>query len=428
MAEPDSHEIDPETGLPMQEQVAPEEEPPPPIPTGLELTPLDRSFRGSPYPTVAEMREREPVHHDIEFNRYFLSRHDDVHAVLLDDALWTDPRRANPDTYAHRRARLDRQPPSMLFIDGPEHARLRQIVSAALDQASVDAFTPRIKTIIRGLLDELEMSEFEIEVIGRYAALVATIATAEFLGLDPKQHRQLKRWADASFTAWSNPFCSEDEGLAGASADIEIKAIFSAAVTARRAAPAADLVSRLLRAEDENPLDDGEVVAICHLLLLAGSVTLTDLIGNGIRAMVQNPRNMTKLRDDPALIDNAVEEVLRFDSPVVDTTRITNRDIVIGECPIAKGETISVSLAAANRDGAIYPKPDRFDIDRAYTHHHAFGAGRHFCLGAPLARAVTREALLGIVVQFPQLDLSTRGWAFASVPGFRRMTHFWVQT
>ncbi len=428
MSESEPREIDPDTGLPLDDTEAPEEELPLPIPTGLELTPLDDVFRGSPYPIVAEMREREPVHHDTDFYRYFLSRHDDVHAVLLDDALWTDPRKANPDTYAHRRAQLDRPPPAMPFTDGADHTRLRRLVGAVLDQAHVDAFTPRIKKIVRRFLDELEASEFEIEVIGRYAAPVATIAIAEFIGLDPKRHSQLKRWADASFTAGGNPFRTGDEAVAGATADAEIEAIIRAGVAARRDAPEADVISELLRAEDADALDDGEVVAACRLLLLAGSVTLTDLIGNGIRAMTQVPRNMTRLRENPELIGNAIEEVLRFDSPVVGTARVANRDIVIGDCPIAKGETISVSLAAANRDEAIYLKPDRFDIRRDDTHHHAFGAGQHFCLGAPFARAVAREALLGLVVQFPQLELSSRGWVFASVPGFRRMLHFWVQT
>lgn len=420
--EPEDIELDAE-GQPV------EAEPPPPVPTGLQLTPLDRVFRGSPYGVVAEMREREPVHHDVEFNRYFLSRHDDIHTVLLDDALKTDPRSANFGTYAHRRAELDPHLPAMQFMDDPEHARLRRLAGRALNQQTVDGFKPRIKAIVVGFLDELEVSEFEIEVVGRYAALVATIAIAEFLGIDPKRHRHFKRWADASFTAFSNPFRTEDEAAAGAAAQTEINALFRAAVAARRAAPTADLISALARVDEDGvALDDSQIVALCHQLLIAGSVTLTDLIGNGIRAMLQNTKQMTKLRNRPDLIDNAVEEILRFDSPVVSTTRITDRDIVIGECPIAKGETISVSLAAANRDDAIYLKPDRFDIERGDTHHHAFGAGRHFCLGAPFARAVAQEALVGLVVQFPQMELSKRGWEFASVPGYRRLKHFWIQT
>ena len=405
------------------------EELPPPVPTGLELTPLDRVFRGSPYAVVAEMREREPVHHDIEFNRYFLSRHDDVRAILLDDALWTDPHKASPGTYAHRRAGLDSGTPAMQFIDDPEHARLRGLVSKVLNEAAVEAFKPRIKAIVVAFLDELEVSEFEIEVIGRYAALIATIATAEFLGIDPKRQQHFKRWSEASLTAYANPFRTEDEALAGTTAAAEIDTLFRAAVAARRTAPTADLIGALVQVQDGgSALADDEIVAVCHQLLIAGSVTLTDLIGNGIRAMLQNTKQMTRLRERPDLIENAVEEVLRFDSPVVGTTRIANRDIVVGECPIAKGETISVSLAGANRDGNIYPNPDKFDIQRSDTHHHAFGAGQHFCLGASFARAVAQEALLGLVAQFPQLELSKRGWAFTSVPGFRRMKYFWIQT
>jgi cytochrome P450 len=423
MAEQDPYLDDPDA----EGQAEPE--PPPPVPTGLELTPLDTIFRGSPYPVVAEMREREPVHHDTEFNRYFLSRHDDIRAVLLDDTLWTDPRKASPGTYAHRRAGLDAGEPALPLLDDPAHARLRRIVSGVLNQDSVDAFRPRIDAIVRRFLDELEMSEFEIEVIGRYAALVASVAIAEFVGVDPKRHRPLKRWADAALSASGNPFRSEDEAIAGATGQHQIGALVRESIAARRSAPASDLISALLAVRDEGQaLDEREIVEVCTLLLISGCVTLTDLIGNGIRAMLQNTRQMTRLREHPDLVENAVEEILRFDSPVVATTRIASRDMLIGECPIGKGATISLSLAAANRDESIYPQADFFDIHRSDTHHHAFGAGRHFCLGAPFARAVTQAAIVGLVVQFPQLELNKRGWEFAAVPGYRRMKYFWIQT
>ena len=166
----------------------------------------------------------------------------------------------------------------------------------------------------------------------------------------------------------------------------------------------------------------------CNLLLVAGNVTTTDLIGNGTRALLENPEQWQKLRDQPELIKNAVEEMLRYDSPVVNSGRIADRDISIGGCPVHKGESLSTSLAAANRDPAVYPNPDAFDITREDTHHQSFGGGRHLCLGAHLARVEAQEAILGLIRRFPNLSLSPRGYTHHAIPSFRGMSECWVVT
>ena len=166
----------------------------------------------------------------------------------------------------------------------------------------------------------------------------------------------------------------------------------------------------------------------CFLLLVAGNVTTTDLIGNGVKALLDHPEQLQLLRDDPDLIANAVEEMLRFDSPVVNSGRIANREIDLGGCPVGKGESLSVSLAAANRDPDIYPHPDEFDIRREDVHHQSFGGGRHLCLGAHLARLEAQEAILGLLQRFPNLRHGSRGYEYHAIPSFRGMSHFFVAT
>jgi len=422
MAEDYSSDDDPEQ--------PPEVELPPPIPTGLELTAQDSYFRNSPYPTLADLRERDPVHHDTELKRYFLTRHDDVAAVLRDEDLWCDPRKARAASFARAHSGFDpAQEPLLPLMDDPTHARLRDLVSAALSTEFLEAYRPRIKTIVTKLLDELDESEFEIELMHRYAARIPRLVIAELFGIDPQQRQQFTQWSDAFVAGFVDPNRSQNEAQAAAAARTDLDALLSREIAARRAVPTGDLISAMLRAEHAGAtLRDGEIIAQCRFLLAAGNTTATDLIGNGIRAMLQNTRQMTILRERPELIGNAVEEILRFDSPVVMVNRIANRDIVIGGCPIARGETVSVSLAGANRDESIYELPDNFDIERADTHHHSFGGGRHICLGARLARIQAEEAILGMVVRFPELELSPLGWEFAAFPGLRSLKHFWVRT
>jgi cytochrome P450 len=161
---------------------------------------------------------------------------------------------------------------------------------------------------------------------------------------------------------------------------------------------------------------------MCGLLLAAGNVTTTDLIGNGVWTLLRHPDQLRKLRDDPSLIKNAIEEILRFESPVVQTARIPMDDVEIGGCPMHRGESVLASLAAANRDPEAYPEPDRFDITRQDVHHHSFGGGAHFCLGAPLARLEAQLAIAALVQRFPNLRLAEEALEWRALPAFRGLT------
>jgi cytochrome P450 len=162
------------------------------------------------------------------------------------------------------------------------------------------------------------------------------------------------------------------------------------------------------------------------LLLAAGNVTTTDLIGNGIWTLLRHPDQLQKLRDTPSLIRNAVEEILRFESPVVQTARIPPEDIEIGGYPMRRGESVLASLGAANRDPRVYSEPDRFDITRPNAHHHSFGGGAHFCLGAPLARLEAQLAILAVVQRFPHLRLANEALEWHARPAFRGLARLRV--
>jgi cytochrome P450 len=164
------------------------------------------------------------------------------------------------------------------------------------------------------------------------------------------------------------------------------------------------------------------------LLLVAGNVTTTDLIGNGMLALLQNPEQLAALRGDPSLIKNAVEEMLRYSPPVMNTGRIPMEEKDVGGCPISAGQSVMPSLAAANRDPAVYPDPDNFDITREDTHHHSFGGGVHYCLGAPLARLETQIGVGRLVERFPNLRLAEQELEWKSVPAFRGLARLIVET
>src|SRR5262245_29231475 len=387
-----------------------------PAPTGIELTALDPAFRTDPYPVLSDLRAREPVHYDQVINRWVLTRAQDIERVLRDRGMSVDPRKANPGTYMSIFQRFGSF--SMLFQDAPEHTRLRGLVSKAFTTRAVERLSPRIRGIIDELLDRVAGRE-RFDVIEALAGPLPTIVIAEMLGVDPADRHDFKRWSDAEALGL-NPMLSDEEMATTAQLGAELAAYLERTIAARRAHPRDDLISDLIAvAEAGDRLTDDESVIMCELLLVAGNITTTDLIGNGIWLLLRHPRELQKLRDDPALIANAVEEILRVESPVVQTGRIAMGEVEIGGCPVHRGESVLTLLAAANRAPAEYPEPDRFDITRRDVHHRSFGGGAHFCLGAPLARLEGQLAIAAFVERFPRIRLADEPLEWRAFPAFR---------
>lgn len=396
------------------------------LPTGVRLTAIDEEFREDPYPILRKVRSAARVLPDGELGRYIYTSHDDVKSILRDKALWSDPRKARPGTFTREFLGNEDEEPSMLMMDDPDHRRLRMLVSKPFTPAAVERWREPVRAIVQNVLDEIEAEEFDL--IGQFAGPIPTIVIASMLGIDPAMRASFKSWSDTSVKIAFNPFSTAEQIEAGQRAMKSLDDFFAAEIETRRQNPGDDLLSDMIRAEEEGQkLTVAEIIAQCNLLLVAGNVTTTDLIGNGVKALLDHPEQLEKLRQDPGLIGNAVEEMLRFDSPVTNSGRISNRVMNLGGCPVEAGESLSTSLAAANRDPAVYPEPDSFDVQRKDTHHQSFGGGIHLCLGAHLARLEAQEAVLGLLSRYPQLEHGERGYSYAAVPSFRGMTEFWVR-
>ena len=310
----------------------------------------------------------------------------------------------------------------MLFTDDPDHRRPRGLVGQAFSKRATESNRPRIQATVDNLLDEMATASGPVDLITSLATPFPITVIAEILGIDPADRDDFKRWSDDGALSF-DPMLPPDVTERVASSAAELHSYLAETINARREAPGDDLISVLVAAQDTDgaQLSDDEALSSISLLLLAGNITTTDLIGNGVLALLQHPGQLDALRADPSLIANAVEEMLRFDPPVVITDRIATADIVVGGCPIEKGQWLWPVLTSANRDPAVYPDPDRFDIRRADIHHVSFGGGPHLCLGAPLARMEAQIAIDSLVARFPQIRLADPAEPphFKLVPGFR---------
>jgi cytochrome P450 len=399
------------------------------VPTGTELTALDPTFRENPHEYLDYLRLMEPVHQDREFDRVVLTRAQDVSSVLNDSTLRSDPRKGRVGSYSRVQLGVDDKfQPSMVHMDDPDHGRLRALVSKAFSPRSVDALRPRINEIANQLLDEVA-GDVSFDVMEAYAKPLPTMVIGEMLGVDQADHRNFKRWSDAQAYLFSPVRTAEQQASLEWGRDAQ-RDYITEMVKKRRKDRGADLISILIEAEEQGEkLSEAELVDVCQFLLLAGNLTTTDLIGNGLLALLRHPDELAKLIAQPELARDAVEEVLRYDSPIVTANRIPSTPRQIAGCPVAAGQTITASLLAANNDPSMHPDPRRFDIVRPNKRHYSFGGGSHFCLGAPLARAEAQLAIPLIFSRFPKLRLMAD---FAPIrknhPAFNGLESLWVET
>ena len=388
------------------------------LPTGLSLTALDPAFREDPYPILAELRRREPIHHDTQLQRWVFTRHADVNAILKDPDFWSDPRKGNPGSFSRNFLDNDGEEPSMLLMDDPGHRRLRELVRHSFTPRAVERVREGVRSVAERLVGALDDAPFDL--VAHFSGPLPTVVIADMLGIDSAKHGDFKAWSDVAVAVGFNPAPKPEQLEAGQAARDALEAFFFAEIEARRGALGDDLISDMLRAEAAGDrLTDREIVTMCDLLLIAGNVTTTDLIGNAVKALLDHPDQEALLRARPELLPNAVEEALRYDSPVTNSGRIANRDVEFDGIRIPKGESLSVSLAAANRDPAVHADPDRFDVTRKNPQTQGFGGGRHFCLGAHLARLEAQEALRALLGRFETLSLGPEGYRYAAVPSFR---------
>jgi cytochrome P450 len=400
------------------------------VPLGITLSPLNPEYQENPFALLDQVREAGRIVHDPKMGRYIVSSYDDVHAILNDRDLAVDPRKAAENTFNQmfRRRAEDAREPSMLFLDPPDHTRLRSLVSKAFTPRSIELMRPRIEEIANELLDAVDGQE-SFDLMAAFCQPYPTIVIAEMLGVDPADQADFKRWTDESIAAGFDPFASEEIKRRGELASQQFEAYLRNAITQRRADPRDDLITALIHAEDDgNFFNDDEVLSMVSLLLAAGNVTTTDLLGNGMKNLLPHQDQVQLLRDDPSLIPNAVEEMLRYEGPVTFSGRITVDDRPIAGCPMSAGQSITVALGAANYDPGLHKDPHRFDVTREDIDHVAFGGGRRYCLGAPLARLEAQIGVRTLITRFPRLRLAEQELVWKKVPAFRGLERLIVLT
>ncbi len=370
------------------------------------FNPMDPEFVADPYPTYHRLRTEDPVHHS-PLGFWVLTRYEDVVAVLL------DPRCAKEPIAALVAARLGATTPgiglSMLDRDPPDHTRLRGLVNKAFTPRVVELLRPHIQQIVDGLLDQVEGAG-SMDLIEDFAYPLPVVVICEMLGVPAGDRQRFKAWGldiarglDALLLPPDSDVAKRSSAARHAFADY-----FRELIAERRASPRGDLLSALIAAEEAgDTLSEDELLATCILLLVAGHETTVNLIGNGTLALLRHPAELRRLRENPALIGSAVEELLRYDGPVQRTARVPSAHVTIGGRTIGTGEMVLPFIGAADRDPAQFPDPDRLDITRTDNRHIAFGWGIHFCLGAPLARVEGQIAINTLVRRLPNLALAT---------------------
>ncbi len=377
-----------------------------------QFSPFAQGIAADPYPAYRALREQDPVHYNALMDAWVVTRYQDVTFVLSDPRFSANRRQAR-NRFAQMveaQALEERfgpfgRAPTMLTSDPPEHTRLRRLVSKAFTARAVEDLRPRIAEIVAHLLADIR-SEGRADLVASLAYPLPVIVIAEMLGVPPEERDRFKRWSDDVAATLGGPFAGAEAIERGATAVQELASYLREVIAQRRRQPRGDLISGLIAAEEQGQvLSEDEILSTSMLLLIAGNETTTNLIGNGVLALLQNPDQLQRLRDDPSLIRSAVEELLRYVGPVQGTARVATEDVEIGSRRIAAGQVVFALLAAANRDPAQFAEPDKLDIGRQPNPHVAFGDGIHFCLGAPLARAEAQEAISGLLRQLPGLAL-----------------------
>jgi cytochrome P450 len=362
----------------------------------------DPAVLPDPYPVLAGLREASPFA-EAGGALVVVGRHEDCSRILRDPRASSERNRSllSPAEVRAQRA------PSFLSLDPPDHTRLRRLVSKAFAPRVIAGLAPRIRELSDDLLDQA--GDRRLEVVSQLAYPLPVRIISELLGVPAEDHSRFAGWSASLAHALQPQFVSADASAAAAAqqARLEFASYFRELIAARRARPADDLLSELIRAEEDgHRLSEAELIGTCVLLLVAGHETTVGLISNAILALLRHPDQLAALRADPDLAGSAVEETLRYDPPVQLTGRVARGAMQVGPVSAPDGAVLLLLLAATGRDPDAFAEPDRFDIRRAAGSHLAFAAGPHFCLGAPLARLEATIALQAFTARVadPQLD------------------------
>ncbi|MFD1674887.1 cytochrome P450 [Alicyclobacillus fodiniaquatilis] len=382
------------------------------------FNPMSPEFQEDRHAVLKLMRESYPLYSEPDqhisgrpFTRWTLTTYDDTLFVLRDHRFVRELRNALPAEKVPSvpdsiRSLSESQQNTMLFRDPPDHTRLRSLINKAFTPRIIRHLEPRIHDIAKHLLNEFEQGT-KLDIVRSFAFPLPVIVIAELLGVPVEDRELFKEWSNA-FVRTLDIRPSMETLLHGNQVTIDFREYFRNIVRERTKHPKEDLISELIHVrESGDRLSEDELLDMCILILMAGHETTVNLIANAIYLMTQHPDQQLLLRNHQGLMKSAVEEVLRFESPVQVTGRTVKEDFEYNGQLLSRGDFVNVWISAANRDPKVFNNPDTFDITRQNNRHLAFGQGIHYCLGAPLARQEGAIALSSLINKFSSLNLST---------------------
>ena len=381
--------------------------------SGVAYNPISDSVRNNPYEKYAELRSKDPIHRMRLINAWVLTRYEDVDMVLRDHR-----RFSNHDDD-------DREFRSMLFHDPPDHTRLRSLVSRAFTPRSVAELEPRIRRVVQELLDDMEGRD-RFDLISDFAFPLPVTVIAEMLGVPAQDIDRFRDWSnDIALTV--EPTLDDEQTRRMEESFQELLDYFEDIIERRLKEPQDDMITALLNVEAEGDrLSRGELLATLTLLLVAGNETTRNFIGNGMLALLKHPDQLQRLRDNPDMLDSALDEILRYDSPVQIDQRTVYEDVEIRGHRIRAGQRVINAIGAANRDPEVFANPDKLDIGRREKSHLSFGRGIHYCLGSPLAMMEGRIAFSSLLDRFPSMELESEP-EFREQIVLRGVEDLWVE-
>jgi cytochrome P450 len=386
-----------------------------------------------PYTYFARIREEDPVHWNERWKGWLVTRYEDVVGVLRDYERFSSDRMASlilelqPEDRDRLSLLINYFSKWLVFTDPPYHTRVRMLINKAFTPTTVERLRPRIRQLIDQLLSAVAAKR-HMEFIKEFAFQLPVIVISEYMGVPPEDREMVKEWSDETSRVFFIRADEPDRRERSQRGLQHLLEYFEPLVHERRLHPRDDLIYALVQAEERGDLlSHEEVLATCTVLIFAGHETTTNLLANGVVALMEHRQQWDLLRENPQLVRPAVEELLRYDGPVKATFRWVKEDTELGGKHLREGDRMLVVLAAANRDPEKFPQPDVLDITRNPNPHVAFGHGIHICLGAPLARLEAQEAFLALTQRFPSLRLADRPREYHRTIVARALKELWVE-
>ncbi len=362
---------------------------------GIAYNPLSEDIINDPYQAYRKMRGKDPVHRMRLIDSWALTSYEHIDKVLRDHHGFINADRAIVDSGMR----------TLLDLDPPDHTRIRSLVSRAFSPKAVARLETRVQQIADDLLDAVA-GQSTFDLMSAYGYPLPVTVIAEMLGVPPSDRDQFESWSNVSASS-VEPLLEPGQVRRIQKVREELYAYFETIIEERQRSPQNDMVTALLAAEEAGDrLTREELLSTMHLILVAGNETTRNLIGNGMKALLDHPDQLQHLRSNPDLMDSAIDEFLRFDSPVQIDARMTREDVTFGGKRVPAGRRILCLIGAANRDPSAFPDPDRLDIAREARNHLSFGRGIHYCLGAALAKLEARVAFSSLLNRYSSIRLN----------------------